>query len=91
MHLVQRRVSDRTSWYCKDSNVETDYRKRLDRYPTISAYPYFPPRNRKEGSVKGDGKHAEPRHLLLAREPVQILSLGEMTNLSIIQLDLIPT
>ena len=25
------------------------------------------------GSVTGDGKGAEPRHLLLAREPVQII------------------
>ena len=33
----------------------------------------FPVRNRKAGSVRGDGTHAEPRHLLLAREPVQII------------------
>ena len=30
-------------------------------------------RNRKGGSVTGNEKHAEPRHLLLAREPVQII------------------
>ena len=30
-------------------------------------------RNRKGGSVTGKEKHAEPRHLLLAREPVQII------------------
>ena len=63
----------------EDSKVETGpenglfWSRRLDRYSTISTILNFqcPVRNRKGGSVTGNERHAEPRHLLLAREPVQ--------------------
>ena len=58
----------------EDSKVETGpenglfWLRRLDRYPTISNILNF------HGSVIGDGTHAEPRHLLLVRQPVQIIN-----------------
>ena len=63
----------------EDSKVETGpenglfWSRRLDRYSTISTILNFqcPVRNRKGGSVTGNERHAEPRHLLLGREPVQ--------------------
>ena len=68
----------------EDSKVETGpenglfWSRRLDRYSTISTILNFqcPVRNRKGGSVTGNEKHPEPRHLLLAREPVQIIYIN---------------